>query len=241
MLAELYHLHHQFHLEDLPFWQNLAAQYGSPILELGCGTGRVTLPLLRHGFDITGIDMDPDMLSILKNEIKSEESPEILQEDFTALNLTKKFPLIIMPCNTYSTLAQEDRHAVIERVIEHLKPHGIFAFSMPNPAWMGDLPAEAEPEIEEIFVIPKSGDAVQVSSAWQNDGKVVKVFWHYDKLLPDGQVERITAKTTHQLTSAYEYLTELKQKNFTLKIYGGFDRSPYSPDADYLIIVAKYQ
>ena len=50
MLPSVYHAHHNRHLEDLPFWLDLAAQTGDPLLELGCGTGRVLIPLAQAGY-----------------------------------------------------------------------------------------------------------------------------------------------------------------------------------------------
>ena len=49
--------------DDLPFWLAQAARYGDPILELGCGTGRVSIPLAQAGHQVTGIDMAEDMLA----------------------------------------------------------------------------------------------------------------------------------------------------------------------------------
>ena len=239
MLAELYHLHHQTHLEDIPFWLDLAKKYGDPILELGCGTGRVSLPLLHQGFNITGVDRDPKMLSLLKNEIDPQIKIDIFEQDFLSLSLSKKFPLIIMPCNTYSTLNTEDRKSLLGVISNHLEDKGAFALSMPNPTWMVDLPSEGEPELEEIFVFPKTGNAVQVSSAWTNDGKVIKVLWHYDQMLPDGNVKRLTAEMKHQLFPAIEYINELEYLGFTLQTFGDFDQTNYSPDSEYLIIIAE--
>ncbi len=239
MLAELYHLHHQTHLEDIPFWLDLAEKFGDPILELGCGTGRVSLPLLQQGFNITGIDRDSDMLDILKNELDNGDKLEYVQQDFRTLSVQKKFPLVIMPCNTYSTFNNDDRHSVLKVVVNHLEENGAFIFSMPNPAWMTDLPSEGEPELEEIFIYPKDGNAVQVSSAWANDGKIIKVLWHYDQMLPEGQVKRLTAETEHQLIPYSTYISELEKFGFKVSAYGDFDRSTYSPDSEYLIIIAE--
>jgi ubiquinone/menaquinone biosynthesis C-methylase UbiE len=47
MFPQLYHIHHNAHTEDLPFWLKLAQQQGGPVLELGCGTGRVLIPLIQ--------------------------------------------------------------------------------------------------------------------------------------------------------------------------------------------------
>ena len=66
MFPTLYHAHHGQYQEDLPFWLKLANQQGGPVLELGCGTGRVLLPLARGGFQTVGLDNDLEMLRFLQ-------------------------------------------------------------------------------------------------------------------------------------------------------------------------------
>ena len=68
MDAALYHLHHLGYTEDLNFWLAEAERAGGPILELGCGTGRIMLPLLEKGTRIYGLDNDPHMLDYLKKQ-----------------------------------------------------------------------------------------------------------------------------------------------------------------------------
>jgi 2-polyprenyl-3-methyl-5-hydroxy-6-metoxy-1,4-benzoquinol methylase len=55
---------------DLPFYLNKANKYGDPILELGCGTGRITIPLAKEGFSITGLDLLINMLKEAKRKSK---------------------------------------------------------------------------------------------------------------------------------------------------------------------------
>ena len=62
MLPLLYHAHHNRYKEDLPFWLELAARHGDPVLELGCGSGRVLLALAQDGYQVYGLDNDPGML-----------------------------------------------------------------------------------------------------------------------------------------------------------------------------------
>ena len=67
MFPQLYHAHHNRSLEDLPFWLELAAQAGDPILELGCGTGRVLIPLAQAGYHTIGLDNDPSHAEVPAN------------------------------------------------------------------------------------------------------------------------------------------------------------------------------
>ena len=59
-------------LTDVPFYVDQARQYGGPILEMACGTGRVLLEIARIGIEIVGVDLSTDMLSILHTKLATE-------------------------------------------------------------------------------------------------------------------------------------------------------------------------
>ena len=242
MFARLYHAHHERHLEDVPFWLELAHQQGSPILELGCGSGRILLPLARAGFSVVGLERDPDMLATLREAMEPDIAGqvELIQGDMAAFALGRRFPLILLPCNTISTLSAAQRVATLNCIRGHLQPDGLFAASLPNPAVLTHLPRRSEPEIEESFPHPLDGEPVQVSSAWKRYTQSMTITWHYDHLLPDGSVERISTQVSHTLAPVETYLAELEAAGFYLaERFGDFDRTPYSPQAPSLILLAR--
>ena len=236
----LYHTHHNQDLEDLPFWLNLARRHGSPILELGCGTGRVMLPLIEAGYQVTGLDLSAEMLAHLKTLAQQAGigKPSVVQTDLTNFQLKQRFPLIILPCNTYSTLSAEQRLAALKSITHHLAPGGVFAASLPNPDWLGSLEDIEDVEIETVFLHPETGNPVQASNEWRRMENQLEICWHYDHLLPDGQVERFSQATRHWLTPTEEYLDELKTAGFRVQIYGDFEREPYSTELPFLIFEA---
>jgi SAM-dependent methyltransferase len=237
--AQFYHRHHQEYQGDISFWLALAEKYGDPVLELGCGTGRVLLRLLKAGYSIWGLDHDADVLAVLSEQVAEEDHPEfVLHEgDMTGFQLSTEFPLIILPCNTYSTLNGDERVSTLEAVNLHLPPGGVLAVSMPNPERLAQLPVEVEPEVETSFEHPNSGNPVQVSSAWRRVGNEVVVNWHYDHLFPDGRVERSTTEARHFLTEMKVYLGEFLRMGWDIKTYGDFQFTPYNFDSAYLILV----
>lgn len=241
MLARLYHAHHNRHLEDLPFWLELARRQGSPILELGCGSGRVLLPIRRAGYHVTGLERDPDMLCVLREGMESglDGQVELVLGDMTDFELGQRYSLIIMPCNTFTTLSAAQRKATLDCVRRHLEPSGLFAASLPNPTLLRRLPRRSEMEVEESFPHPLDGEPVQVSSGWERSQQSLTIHWHYDHLLPDGRVERVSMQANHALAPAEVYLAELEEAGLDLiERYGDFDRSPYSLDAPSLILLA---
>jgi hypothetical protein len=181
------------------------------------------------------------MLQFLRGRIGEIQSgPWLFAADITQFNLTVQFSLIILPCNTYSTLWKNERLACLECVRRQLKPGGNFAVNIPNPESLADLPARTASEIEDEFLHPETGNPVQVSSSWLRRKDTFQVTWTYDHLFPDGRVERSTAQTMHQILPAEGYLDELRTAGLeVIEVYGDFDRSTYNEDSPYLICVTQ--
>jgi SAM-dependent methyltransferase len=238
----LVHTHYALDSEDLPFWLDLAQCIGGPILELGCGTGRVLLRLAQAGFTAVGLDHDRAMLDFLLGISLAGMDGRacVVQADLAAFHFSCCFPLILLPCNTLSTLQKAARRALFARVSAHLTSGGVFAASIPNPLWLAALPAEAEEEVEETLTHPGSGNPLQISSSWERDTGGFRLRWHYDHLLPDGQVERVTLETIHDLARLEDYQAELESAGLGIEAaYGDFDRSEYTAESPNLILVVR--
>ncbi len=141
MFPHLYHAHHSLHSEDLAFWLDLAAKQPGPILELGCGTGRILIPLAQSGHTVVGLDNDPGMLALLKSHLPPllSHKPLVIQADFTQFHLGRTFGLVLMPCNTYSTLSPEARRSTLVSVRAHFQPGGMFAVCFAQPRLAAQL------------------------------------------------------------------------------------------------------
>jgi SAM-dependent methyltransferase len=243
----LYHAHHSLHSDDLDFWIKLAATYEDPILELGCGTGRVLLPLAAAGYSVTGIDLDSAMLALLAQQLNAKACSsanahsrvKILQADITAFCLAQQYRLILLPCNTFSTLTPRQRQAVLKNVHSQLDPKGVFAVSMPNPVLLDQLRPSADLQPEEIFPHPTHGTPVQVSSAWHRDSQKLAIDWVYEFDHPDGQHRRISTQVIHNLTSVSTYIQEFQTQGFEIKtMFGNYAGRHYKRSSEQLIILA---
>jgi hypothetical protein len=159
--------------------------------------------------------------------------------NITAFRLGIQFALILLPCNTWSTLSSDQRTCALGCIRQHLLPGGLFAVSLPAPDLLLSLPARSDPLIEEHYPHPQDGSMVQVSSGWRRGRRHFTVTWHYDQLLPGGEVRRLTARVRHDLASAQQYQQELITAGLAVRaVYGDFERSPYSSASQELILLA---
>ena len=95
--------------DDVGWFRLQCRRHGGPVLELGCGTGRVMLPLLADGIDIVGIDRSLPMLQRLRAEARSRGlAPRVAQMDLQALALAARFGLILAPYSLVTYLSGKD-------------------------------------------------------------------------------------------------------------------------------------
>ena len=247
--TDLVRIHHANYLDDIPFWKYWTER-NEPVLEIGCGHGRVTIPLLEKGREVVGVDIDSDAIHSLREELgekglETQNRAKIFQDDIINFQPEGNFGTVIIPCNTYSTFPMEERQVIISKVYNFLNSGGVFAVSMPNPVQMRFLYEELREnvnqsgsDLETSFTHPDTGFPVQVSSSLTAREKSLGWDWIYDHLHPDGQVERVVQSTEHYLTNLETYLKELDEIGFEkIQTMGDFEESPYSEDSPYLILV----
>ncbi len=237
----IYHAHNMLRSEDLYFWRGLVVERGFPILELGCGTGRVLCRLMKDNYDVVGIDNDPKMIAYLQHIIPPQLSSlvQIVQGDMRTFDLGVQFPLIILPCNTLSTFDARDRQQIFQQVRKHLEPQGVFVFSIPNTLVLKDLPTEGEPDLEDEFKHPATHNPIEVYSSWEKKGNAITFRWQYLHMYPDGNTIEDEHVTTHYLDLPQAYVAELRASGLIpVSAFGDFDRQPFNPDSPYFILFA---
>lgn len=129
---ELHHLHHRVD-QDVGFYRALARALDGPVLELGCGTGRVT----AHLPDAVGLDIDLEMLRVAR----SRGVDRVVQADMRAFAFTSRFAVVAIPYNSLQLLLDDAGIvASLRCAADHLLPHGVVAFEVT------DFPAEDDVE-----------------------------------------------------------------------------------------------
>jgi len=150
---------------DFDLFLNLISE-GS-VLDLGCGTGRLAIPLAQKGLEVTALDASKHMLELACH--KSDDlSIQWVQGDICDFQLKQKFDLIIMSGNAFQALLSEsDQIRMLNCIKQHLKPSGIFVFNTRNPQ---EHDFKTSPEFEYWHSFQNhDGEDVQVYGTQQSD------------------------------------------------------------------------
>ena len=120
---------------DISFFLKETEAYNAEILELMCGTGRVSIPLLKSGKHMTCIDYSKGMLDKFAQKIRDKNYPvDLIQMDVTNLDLNRKFGLIILPFHSISEiLSTELQIKALQSISLHLDKSGVFILTLQNP------------------------------------------------------------------------------------------------------------
>ena len=225
-------------LNDLPFYTKwLPKNEGAKILELCCGTGRLTLPLAKQGYNLTGVDIMPSMLEqAKKNAAQANVEINYIEADIRFLDIDEKFDLIFIPFNSIHHLYQnEDLLAVFEVVKKHLKKDGLFLFDCYNPNIQYIV--EHEKEVNEIASFTtKDGRAISIKQQmkYEKDTQINRIEWHYSI---NGTFDS-TQNLDMRMYFPQELDAYLQWKNFTiLHKFGSFEEEVFQSDSEKQIFV----
>ena len=120
---------------DIPFFLREAKRAAGAVLELTAGTGRVSIPLLLAGIDLTCVDSSQAMLSVLRDKLRTEElSAEVIQADLCELSLDRQFDLIFIPFHSFAEITDPtQQRQALSRIHDHLSDEGRFICTLHNP------------------------------------------------------------------------------------------------------------
>lgn len=122
--------------DDIPMYLSFAEKYGAPVLDLGCGAGRVSIALARKGFDVWCLDISKELLDIARKKVKNSfaSKTHFVRADMRDFNLSIKFNLAIIANNTFLHLLSEyDQRSALTNIIHHLSEKGILVIDIFNP------------------------------------------------------------------------------------------------------------
>lgn len=133
-VAELYDLYVDTKF-DIPFFLKETKKNPGKVLELMSGTGRVSIPLIKAGIDLTCLDSSTEMLNVFRRKLKEQNlSVKICEMNVCEMSLGKKFELIFIPFHSFAEIISlSDQRKALTSIYQHLSPTGRFICTLHNP------------------------------------------------------------------------------------------------------------
>ena len=239
----------QGRLQDVAFYREAARECGDPVLELGCGTGRVTMALAEAGKRVTGLDLSERMLerAVQKRaalRVESRERVHLMQGDMTRFDLGEKFRLIIIPFRAFHHLLEvRQQMDCLECARKHLTPGGRLVLDVfqTDAERMHDPVHQRESLVAEYKT--QDGREVRIServkafhrAEQRNDVEMIFTVVH-----PGGRKERLVFAWTLRYFFRYEIEHLLARCGFHVAaLYGNFDWTPLRDESPEMIFVAE--
>jgi len=225
--------------KDVDLWLKLAGKFGDPILELCCGSGRITIPLLEKGFTITAVDNSPQMLQILQK--KAGNNVETILSEMTSFQLKKKYKFAFISYSSFQQLlTQKEQLQCLQRINEHLENGGVLAMDI-NPS-ICDGP-DVLKKIHHYTAEFLPGDStVTMYTSHRIDSKKQVKHWKdtYLEIDKAGNERTFINHISLKECSIEEIKKLLSKSGFEIEnIYGDFNSGPVKEDSSNLIYIAR--
>ena len=234
-------------LEDLSFYLDYARGLGMPLLEVGAGSGRLTIPLARAGYSVVAMDNSGAMLAILKSRLVQEAEEvrkrvEIIEADAKTLKLDNKYDLIIVPFFTFNYfLTSQAQKTVLERLVHHLTGNGTIIIDIFIPySRIKECPPEPVLRVDTIEA--NTGNKIRGWNVYSMDLKEqIECRRHiFEVTKPDSTVSKREFVTKRR----YSFRPELEQlfsNNglFVESVFTGYDKKEAQPDSERLQYVLR--
>lgn len=231
---------------DIDLITAIAADCGAPALELGCGTGRVLLPLAAEGISATGVDISRGLLSVAQDKINSADQGDrlsLVYGDIRTVDLPQRdFRFAYCVSNTLMhCTTQNDQLLALENTFRHLASDGMLLIDLFNP----DLVALSEVAgLHELANRWEDGDGNQVLK-WSirsvdTATQLQETCFIYEEIAADGAVRKNVCPFTLRFLWRSEGELLLEKAGFeVLSVWGDFDCEPHHSDSERLIFLAR--
>ncbi len=240
-IAHLYDSYLRF-TDDLPFFLQESRKTDGSVLELMCGTGRISIPLLEAGVSLTCVDASSAMLSILREKLAATGlSAHVVQADVTCLELNSTFDLVLLPFQSFHELrtSTQQRQALSE-IARSLKPNGRFICTLHNPrvrlqsinqepTRYGPFPRRDGLGSVALSVVLKYEPSTGTVTGWQTVYELNTAGEEVAEHRLPIQFSLIEFDVFQELVESVGFCIE--------EVFGNYDRSPFVPQTSPYIIV----
>ena len=247
VLARYYDLEYGDFRDDLPVYLGFAARTGSPILEFGCGTGRVLLALAEAGYDVAGVDVSPAMLALAREKVRRRPDlrgrVRLVEADARDVDLPERFALALWAINSFMHLTtQADQLRTLARAHALLREGGLLILDLfqPDP----HLLAKADGRVLHDATWPEGPEGAPTlkfsSRHLDLAEQTLNVTYIYDDLLPGGETRRRLAPFAMRYLHRFEAQLLLERADFTVEaLYGSYELDGCNAESERMIFVAR--
>jgi len=244
-IAPFYDIEHASFQDDVDFYREWARACGSPVLDIGCGTGRLIIPLAADGFQVTGIDNSTAMLARARVAVHAaglDDHVTLVTADARALLLKQGFRLALCGLGSFAHFtSRTDQENVLTSVWQHLAPGGTLILDLDNAELFGLI--ERTGQVLHLgtwaFGTPRHYLSHLSSPTFDPAGHCLRMTHFYEEYDQGGPVQRTVAQTVHYLFSRGEIELLLAATGFAVTaIYGSYDLDPYDDESPRLLVVA---
>lgn len=223
---------------DVEFFVDMAVESGGPVLEVGCGTGRILIPTARENIAITGLDLSEAMLEVCRRSAVRENDNvlnriTLVQGDMRAFKLDTRFALITLPFRPFQHLLEvEDQIACLECLHAHLADDGCLILDLfyPMIERLTEKEYPTEFEAEPVSVLEDGSEMIRSARTTSVDmtKQCIDVELQHDFVYPDGRTDRITENITMRYFFRYEVEHLLARCGFVVQnLYADYERTPF--------------
>ncbi len=232
--------------DDLLLIEQFCERCGSPVLELGCGTGRMLLPLARRGFRLAGVDSSPAMLGHAQRKLQEEgleKRVTLLEQDMRALQVKEHYNLAFCVLNSFlHLLTLEDQLGALRGIFRCLNPGGLVLLDVFNPDLGRLLEPPGQLTLEKVLVDPETGHKLmkQFSRRVDRGRQLIQTTYLIDEVDEAGNVRR----TIYPFDLRYIFRAEmdllLRHAGFEVEaIYGSHDLDEFTGESERMIAVGR--
>ena len=226
---------------DANWYLGLAREASGPVLELGCGTGRVLLPVAQEGIACTGLDASPAMLDVFRHK-NPPDNLRLVTGTLQTFDLgDERFALIFSAFRVFQHLyTVEDQLACLARVRTHLAPGGALAFDAFVPS-LNRMAILHEPEVEDARFEQQGDEIVRYVSVRRNiPEQLTQVSMRYERRRGGDVVANETVEFQMRHFFRYELEHLLERAGFDqIELFGDFDGTPFGEGATSFVVVAR--
>lgn len=238
---------------DIGFYLAQAEASGGPVLELGCGTGRIALAIADAGFDVTGVDISPRMIARanakatslgLSNKVNFVVG-DMADTSTANIKASGQFGLVCFPFRSFQSMLEvEDQREALEAAAAQLRTGGLLAFDTfaPDMEQLGDRRDEAMPfHIRDVNQTDGGNIVVWGQNLWDGVSQINSARLIIEELDPSGlSLARHFRDFDLRYTFRYEMEHLLELSGFTLEaLYGDFEGGEITLDSDDFVWVAR--